>query len=103
MIEPLVHPIPLADIRPTQMTVGMRGVERKRKEWHEKGSKKDAEYLGRHMIPVVIGPKEHIYSIDHHHFAHAFHDEGVRNILANVVADLKQLDVDGGYPLSSCD
>jgi hypothetical protein len=38
MIEPLLHPVPLTDIRPTQMTVGMREVERKRKEWHGKGT-----------------------------------------------------------------
>jgi hypothetical protein len=94
MIEPLLHPVSLKDIRPTQMTVGMREVERKRKEWHGKGSKKDAEFLGRHMIPVVIGPRGHIYSIDHHHFARALHDEGVENILTNVVADLKRLDMD---------
>ena len=54
MIEPLLHPIALTDIRPTQMTVGMREVERKRKKWHDKGSKKDAEFLGRHMIPAVM-------------------------------------------------
>ena len=94
MIEPILHPVPITDIRPTQMTVGMREVKRKRKEWHDKGNKKDAEFLGRHMIPVVIGPKEHIYSIDHHHFARALHDEGVENILTNVVVNLKRLDMD---------
>jgi hypothetical protein len=94
MIEPLLHPIAISDLRPTQMTVGIREVERKRKEWHDKGSKKDSKFLGQHMIPVVIGPKEHIYSIDHHHFARALHDEGVKDILTNMVADLKHLEMD---------
>jgi hypothetical protein len=31
--EPLLKPIPIADLRPTQMTVGYREVEEKRRRW----------------------------------------------------------------------
>ena len=31
--EPLLHPTPIEDLRPTQITVGMREVEEKRRRW----------------------------------------------------------------------
>ena len=33
--EPLLQPIPILSLRPTQMTVGMREVKEKRKRWRE--------------------------------------------------------------------
>ena len=93
--EPIVHPIPILSLRPTQMTVGMREVREKRQRWREhKSKKKQAESLGRHMIPVVHGPDERFYVIDHHHLARALHDEGVQDILVAVVADLTMVDRD---------
>ena len=51
--EPLLKPIPIGELHPTQMTVGMREVRRKRKDWERKGHKR--EFLGKHMIPTVLG------------------------------------------------
>jgi len=41
------------------------------------------------MIPVLLGPKERHYVIDHHHLVRALYDEGVKDILINVIADLR--------------
>jgi len=76
--EPKVQPIPILTLRPTQMTVGMREVEDKRKRFREEQSKKQREMIGKHMIPVVVGPDERLYVVDHHHLARALHDEGVK-------------------------
>jgi hypothetical protein len=93
--EPILRPIPILSLRPTQMTVGMREVKEKRKRWRDhKSKKKQAELLGTHMIPVVHGPDERHYVIDHHHLARALHDEGVENVLVTVVADLTMVDRD---------
>ncbi len=93
--EPILQPIPILSLRPTQMTVGMREVKEKRKRWREqKSKKKQAELLGKHMIPVVHGPDKRYYVIDHHHLARALHDEGVKDILVTVVADLTMVDRD---------
>jgi len=87
--EPILQPTPILDLHPTQMTVGMREVVEKRKRWREhKSKKKQAELLGRHMIPVVRGPDKRYYVIDHHHLARALHEEGVKDVLVTVVADL---------------
>jgi hypothetical protein len=93
--EPYVHPIPIMTLRPTQMTVGMREVKEKRERWREhKSKKKQAELLGKHMIPVVLGPNERYYVVDHHHMARALHDEGVKDILVTVIGDLSMVDRD---------
>ena len=92
--EPRVKPFPIKELRPTQITVGMREVKEKRKRWREQSGKKGADFLGKHMIPVVLGPKDRHYVIDHHHLARALHDEGVPNIDVTVVADLSKLEPD---------
>ncbi len=92
--EPVLKPVTIDSLRPTQMTVGMREVEEKRKRWREHKSKKKAEFLGRHMIPVIHGPKDRHYVIDHHHLARALLDEGQTEVLTAVVADLRALDRD---------
>src|SRR6266513_2679195 len=95
--DPILHPVLITSLRPTQITVGMREVKAKRKRWREKETKntmKGGEFLGKHMIPVVLGPKELHYIIDHHHLARALHDEGVKDILVTVVANLSKLEPD---------
>ena len=90
--EPILHPVPIGDLRPTQITVGMREVVEKRQRWREHKGKKRSEFLGKHMIPVILGPKERPYVIDHHHLARALFDEGTKNVLITVMADLKALE-----------
>jgi hypothetical protein len=90
--EPFVKPIPLAELRPTQTTVGMREVREKRKRWQQTQSRKGAEFLGKHMIPVILGPKGRHYVIDHHHLGRALLDDGVDHVLVSVVADLRKLE-----------
>ncbi|HZP67052.1 MAG TPA: ParB-like protein [Rudaea sp.] len=89
--EPRLHPVAIRDLRPTQITVGMREVEAKRKHWREHPERKKADFLGRHMIPVVWGPREEFYVIDHHHLSLALHKEKVREIATTIVADLRAL------------
>jgi hypothetical protein len=89
--EPVLNPIPIKSLRPTQMTVGFREVAEKRRQWREQASDKGSEFLGKHMVPVVRGPKGHPYVIDHHHLCRALMAEGVADILVNVVADLRTL------------
>ncbi|MGB8276434.1 MAG: ParB-like protein [Methylovirgula sp.] len=92
--EPRLQPVPLAELRPTQITVGMREVREKRKRWQEINPDKDADFLGKHMIPVILGPKDRHYVIDHHHLGRALLDEGVKDILVTVVANLSKLEKD---------
>src|SRR6516162_10038213 len=96
--EPRLKPVAILDLRPTQLTVGMREVKAKRKHWHDertkRHTKKVEEFLGKHMIPVILGPKGRYYVIDHHHLARALHDEGVKDVAVTVIANLSKLDRD---------
>jgi hypothetical protein len=89
--EPRITPVAVAELRPTQMTVGMREVGEKRKMWRDKEKEGDA-YLGTHLIPVLLGPKRRPYVIDHHHLTRALMEEGVEHVATTVVADLSMLD-----------
>src|SRR6201995_881922 len=90
--EPTVPPIPILDLRPTQMTVGMREVKEKRKRFREQDEKKQSAMIGKHMIPVVLGPDGRYYVVDHHHLARALHEEGVKNVLVTVIGDLTMVE-----------
>jgi hypothetical protein len=92
--EPLIRPVEINELRPTQITVGMREVKAKRRRWRRIAKEAGAEYLGKHMIPVVLGPKERPYVVDHHHLARALHDEGVEKVFVTVMANLSRLDID---------
>ncbi len=89
--EPILTPVPIAALRPTQITVGMREVAEKRQRWREHAGRDRGRFLDEHMIPVLLGPKRRHYVIDHHHLARALEDEGVKEILVTIVADLHAL------------
>jgi hypothetical protein len=89
--EPILRPVPIAELRPTQMSVGLREVEEKRRQWRELSGKHEAEFLGRHMVPTVLGPKGRHYLLDHHHLLRALHEEGVEEVLVTTEADLSAL------------
>ncbi len=99
--EPLLNPVPIAELRPTQMTVGFREVEEKRKRWRAQDPEKKEKFLGAHMIPTLLGPKKRHYVIDHHHLSRALQEEGVKDVLVTVVADLHHLEKDAFWTV--CD
>ncbi|HZP77239.1 MAG TPA: ParB-like protein [Pseudolabrys sp.] len=92
--EPLLHPVPIADLRPTQISVGMHEVHEKQKSWRRHGKKKKVEFIERHAIPIILGPKQRPYVIDHHHLARALHEEGVKDVSVVMMADLSRLSFD---------
>ena len=94
MREPVLEPVPIESLRPTQITVGMREVEEKRKRLRKEKPGKIGEFIGHHMIPVVLGPKKRHYVIDHHHLSLALHKEGLRDVLVTVAFDLSALKPD---------
>ncbi|HEX4183009.1 MAG TPA: ParB-like protein [Caulobacteraceae bacterium] len=91
MREPILKPVPISELRPTQMTVGLREVREKRDQWRAMSGEREAEFLGRHMIPTVLGPRGLHYVLDHHHLARALYEAGVKEVLATVTIDLSAL------------
>ena len=92
--DPVLNPVSIEDLRPTQITVGMREVHEKCKHLRKHAKKKIGKYLGDHMIQVIKGPKDRYYVIDHHHLTLALHKEGLEKVLVTVVSNLSALDAD---------
>lgn len=83
--------VAVKELRPTQMTVGFREVEIKRRQWRAADHTERTRLLRRHVVPAVLGPKEHIYIVDHHHFATALLGEKGAMVAVYVLADLTHL------------
>lgn len=84
--------LPIVDLLPTQVTVGMREVDIKRTRWREKGPDAGARYLGNRHVPVVLGPGNRHYMIDRHHLTVALYEEGISQVPVSVIADFSGLD-----------
>jgi hypothetical protein len=76
----------IEDLRPTQITVGMREVDNKRKRLREAGPN------ARHLVPVILGPGKEPFVVDHHHESLALLKEGFEEVLILITADLHRLD-----------
>jgi len=87
------EPVSLADIRPTQMAVGMRAVEVKRQkiERHTESARKLRRFLEKRPVPAVLGPGEDYYIIDHHHLSLALWQSEVHEVFVRVVGDLSDM------------
>lgn len=81
----------VADLRPTQITVGMREVIDKQTEMAKESKDKRHDYLQRHVIPLVLGPNGKFFLIDHHHLARALWDDDFEHAWGEIVGDLSNL------------
>lgn len=89
--RPILHRIAVADLRPTQFAIGFDEVAEKVRHWQALDTRHGRAFLGDHMLPVVIGPKEHAYLIDNHHLARALQLAGVGTVLVRPIARLSRL------------
>jgi hypothetical protein len=84
--------VPLAELRPTQMSLGFAEVAQKRKEWRALSPAEATRFLRAHRFPAVRGPGGHYYIIDHHHLARALQEEKVEAATLTIAGDLAHLD-----------
>ena len=92
--QQVIKVVPVADLVPTQMTVGMSEVIYKRRRWRERSSDRAANYLNKLRIPVVLGPNGGHYLIDRHHLTLALRHEGIGELTVFFVANLSTLGID---------
>ena len=90
--SPRLAKVRLAQLRPTQFTVGYVEVSLKSAEWARMPKKKRKADLESHVFPAVVGPGRAHFIIDHHHLGIALLDEGVKEVPVAVLDDLSWLE-----------
>jgi hypothetical protein len=80
---------PLDLLRPTQMAVGMRSVERKLQKIEKRADKpkKIEKVLQHRPIPAVYGPGGGLFIVDHHHFGMALTLAEIESAYVRIIAD----------------
>jgi hypothetical protein len=81
----------IADLHPTQITVGFREVAQKRLRCRAGVPNTSRRVALRKVAPVVLGPSGGLYLIDRHHFVCAAKMEGLDEVLIRQVADFSGL------------
>ena len=81
-VEPMGNLVAIAALCPTQITVGMAEVDKKRRRYRDLKDKR--EFLSRRIVPVLLGPDRRSYMIDRHHLTRALLDEGVAQVAVKV-------------------
>ncbi len=91
---PVSHLVDIADLKPTQMTIGMKEVQTRAAKMKALAQQDGDKFVRKHVIPVVKGPKENFYVIDHHHLCRAMLSAGATQVSVTVVLNLARLDKD---------
>ncbi len=91
---PLSHPVDIAELKPTQMTIGLREVQTRATHLKALAKQGTDELIRKHVIPVVKGPKDKYYVIDHHHLCRAMLLAGQTQVSVLVVLNLVRLEKD---------
>jgi hypothetical protein len=86
--------IQIADIRPTQLTLGLAEVARRAAKISKMSADERDAYLQRKAIPYVVGPDQQLYIVDHHHLARALWSIDIREVvLGEKIADWSSMEI----------
>ncbi|MFZ1110115.1 MAG: ParB-like protein [Rhodomicrobium sp.] len=92
--SPVSHPVDIDELRPTQITVGVKEVETRAARLTQLAQGDGDAFERKNVIPVVKGPKNRYYVIDHHHLCRALLLAGHDKVSVTVVLNLSRLDKD---------
>jgi hypothetical protein len=79
------------DLRPTQLTVGMKEVDFRVKKLRSMKVKELEDYLHERRVPVVLAPLSRAYLVDHHHLVRACWESGIEEVPVEVKADFSKM------------
>ena len=82
----------LAQLRPTQFSVGYAEVELKAAEWKKLKKKERQQVLESHVFPAVLGLEGAYYIVDHHHLGIALIEQGLKEVWVTKLDDMSWLE-----------
>ena len=83
--------IEIFKLHPTQISIGYQQVNEKICKLLYKTKKELDKYLKNHLVPVIIGPENKHYIIDHHHLCCALNKLSINEVYYYVKKDLSKL------------
>ena len=84
--------VSLAELHPTQITVGSAEVLIKRNQWAQLKRKARESTLATHWFPGVKGPGGRFFIVDHHHLGVALHEEKIESVWVMQLDDLSAVE-----------
>lgn len=88
----MARQIKLADLHPTQMTLGLREVARRQKQIEALGAKEKRDYVDQRVVPCALGPGRVLYLVDRHHMCRALLGASIDAVQCEVIGDVSRLD-----------
>ena len=85
--------VPLSELRPTQITVGMRAVSEKSREWNELPEEEREARMAGQLFAAVKRPDGAYFILDGHHTALALFNDKAKRVQVGLAADLSHLTV----------
>lgn len=92
--QPEAEQARIADLHPTQITLGLREVAGKRLRWRCRLRRAGSSGPAKLIVPVVRGPQGRLYLTDRHHLLRAAQLEGIEEVVARPLADFSAMQAD---------
>jgi hypothetical protein len=86
--------VPLGELRPTQLTVGIKAVTEKSQRWQGLPEHERRARMAAQLFPAVKGPGGRYFILDGHHTALALFNDKAEFVQIGLVADLSHLSPD---------
>lgn len=80
------------NLHPTQLRVGYHAVAEKKEKIEEMSKSDRKEHLRKNPIPVVLGPNNVLYIVDHHHLARAVYEADHQKVFIKIMKDWSKFD-----------
>ena len=84
----------ITDLRPTQLTLGLREVERRADEIRALEPRKRGEYAAKRVVPCVRAAHGQLFLIDRHHMCRALLDVGIAVVHVDILCETPKMDED---------
>jgi len=91
MTEDKPFSVKIKHLHPTQLSVGYEEVDKKVRKMKKLSDKELEDFIYEHIVPIILGPNNTMYIIDHHHFCLAAHILDIDKVYGKIVKDLSEL------------
>jgi hypothetical protein len=86
--------MPISDLYPTQLTLGMREVERRADEIKALSPRQRDDYVADRVVPCVKGLKGKLFIVDRHHMCRSLLSIGAKEVHTHLLCEAADLPAD---------